>query len=83
MENEIIEPTPETKETGGTDSRLLSLAEKSGLTVDEFLANLEEKQKTEELNTACSNQSVGPQSKNAQDTFDPTGTEFLKGLWGK
>lgn len=78
--------TPEVTETAeiiGTDERLKALAEKSGKSVEELLTDLEEKQTALDANTAVTNQSVGPQSKNTQEFFDPAGTEFLKGLWGK
>ena len=78
--------TPEVTESAeiiGTDERLKALAEKNGKSVEELLTDLEEKQTALDANTAVTNQSVGPQSKNAKDFFDPAGTEFLKGLWGK
>ena len=59
------------------------VAEKNGKSVEELLTDLEEKQTALDANTAVTNQSVGPQSKNTQEFFDPAGTEFLKGLWGK
>lgn len=75
--------TVETTETVNTDERLKVLAEKNGKSVEELLSDLEERQSVLEENRAVASQSVGSQSKNANDFFDPAGTEFLKGLWGK
>ncbi|MCQ2454583.1 MAG: hypothetical protein MJ090_00325 [Clostridia bacterium] len=71
------------EEPSSNDLRLKSLADKSGVTVEEFLEGLEERQAVLEKIEATNNQSVGSQSKNEQETFDPAGTEFLNGLWGK
>ena len=75
--------TIEIAEAVSTDERLKVLAEKNGKSVEELLSDLEERQSVLDENETVASRSVGSQSKNANDFFDPAGTEFLKGLWGK
>ena len=75
--------TVETTESVNADERLKVLAEKNGKSVEELLSDLEERQSVLDENQTVASQSVGSQSKNTNDFFDPAGTEFLKGLWGK
>lgn len=82
MEEQSVTPVSEEKEISA-DERLKALADKNGLSVDELLNDLEEKQAVLDEHSAINHQSVGSQSKNAQDFFDPAGDEFLKGLWGR
>ncbi len=63
--------------------RLKALAEKSGKTVEELLTGLEEDRLALEENLAKANQSTGSQNSTEASGFDPLGSEFLKGIWGK
>ncbi len=71
------------EEQQNDEARIQNLAEKCGQTVDEFLTALEEKQAVKEENETAKNRSTGSQTTNDSGSFDPTGTEFLKGIWGK
>ena len=75
--------TVEMAENVSADERLKALADKNGKSVEELLNDLEERQSVLDENETTASQSIGSQSKNAKDFFDPAGTEFLKGLWGK
>ena len=82
MEENIINEAPKQEEIS-LDSRLEKLAQNAGQTVDELLNDLESKQAVNLENAAAQNKSTGSQSTNQSGFFDPAGTEFLKGIWGK
>jgi len=73
----------EEKVINGELSRLEILADKSGKTVEEYLTGLEESFEVDYKNKVAEDHSIGSQCENSSNTFDPTGTEFLKGIWGK
>ncbi|HCH28425.1 MAG TPA: hypothetical protein DEW35_02840 [Ruminococcaceae bacterium] len=84
MENKnekVSENTPNQKDS--TDNRLSSLAEKNNLTVEQFLDSLEQKQEVISQNNTAKSRSTGSQSSESRFGFDPAGSEFLKGIWGK
>lgn len=92
-ENEIIkeeiketkekEKETETREPDDKQKRLEMLAQKRGVTVEEYLWELEKSLITKEEIVSAQNRSTGSQTKNESMGFDPTGTEFVKGIWGK
>jgi len=63
--------------------RLESLADKNGQSLNEYLSSLEESFEIQQKNKIAEDQSTGSQSENSSNLFDPAGTEFLKGIWGK
>lgn len=84
MENEKEKVTEEqTQSPDLNGERLKVIAEKENKTVEEFLDYLEEKQTVVEQNESAKSRSTGSQNSKTDFSLDPTGTEFLKGLWGK
>ena len=84
MENEIEKVSENTpNEKNPVESRLSSLAEKNNQTVDEFLDSLEQRQEVIKESNTAKDRSTGSQSSESSFGFDPTGSEFLRGIWGK
>ena len=82
MENEkVLKNDPEND--GNFEQRLKTLAEKSDRTVEELLCSLEESATVIAQNDSAKSRSTGSQSSESDPNFDPTGSEFLKGIWGK
>lgn len=63
--------------------RLEAVSGKLGLTTDELISKLEEYGKTTEEDKEKAKRSTGSQRGADDSNFDPTATEFLKGIWGK
>ena len=82
MENENKAENP-VNNTESNEDRLKTIAENSGQTVEELLKGLEEKQAVVNQNTSAKDRSTGAQNSESNYSFDPAGTEFLKGIWGK
>ncbi len=64
-------------------SRLNKIAEEFGLTADQLLDKFEESQAKNIENDTSDNRSIGSQGQSVSDSFDPAGSEFLKGIWGR
>lgn len=82
MEENNTKPLPN-KEENAQILRLQAIAEMSGLTADQLLDKFEKSQAKDSENNTSDNRSIGSQSQSVSDTFDPTGNEFLKGIWGR
>ncbi len=63
--------------------RLEAVSEKLGFTTEELISKLEEYGKTTEENKEKAKRSTGSQKGADDGNFDPTATEFLKGIWGR
>lgn len=74
---------PVSNDNDNIKERLLSIAEKSNLTVDELLDTFEERETVIGQNDSAKNRSTGSQSSENSFDFDPTGNEFLRGIWGR
>ena len=82
MEKEKVLNQPE-KTPDSSEERLKTLAEKSGKSIDELLSSLEEKQTIIEQNNSAKERSTGSQNSENSFSVDPSGSEFLKGIWGR
>lgn len=65
------------------EERLKALAEGNEQSVEDYLQSLEEKQEVADMNAGAKSRSTGSQSSESNFSFDPAGSEFLKGIWGK
>ncbi len=83
MDNENLQNETSDGNNSSELERLNALAEKRGISAEELLNALENENKAPIENSAANNQSTGSQNSTADNSFDPTGTEFLKGIWSK